>query len=402
MSNTRYASSPETRAPGRNLSAPERRPISVSLAIAAQACRVYDKTTREACLWLANVAANSQRIQLCWQERLLPDPLGTVGRISEVELSHKLGLEPFDIYAALSGHPDADLPAFVAAVTKFRKEFEAQVPPLVKTRDSSTIAAAFATAADEHKIATVTGKWRHGKTEEAQRLWLLNLHRAIWVHVPADTPERSFLTVLSAAIGVAATNGKKPTVLREQIKRAFGIGLIDLIILDEAHNLWPTDIADAKPVRAEYVRELRDTLGVGALCITTDQFALSISLALQHNSRWAPGQFLGRRAQFALSDIHTDAEIRSIAALHGCGLLPEAALPILVEFAKAEEGYLGAMVTTIRQALRIAHGHAATMEDVAAALKQQRTDERVGELTNKRPSRHGHRAPLTLNNRRAA
>lgn len=406
MSSTRYASNQEpSHAPERNLSDPARRPITVSLAIAAQACRIYDPATRSACLWLANLAANSQRIQLCWQERLLPDPLGTVGRISEVELAHQLGLEPVEIYEALSGHPEADLPNFTLAVETFRAKFESQLPPLVKTSDSDIIAAAFATAAEEHKITVLSGKWRCGKTDESQRLWLKNLHRCIWVHCPADNTERSFLNAIAAALGISANAGKKTPQLREQIKRAFGIGLIDCIIMDEAHNLWPSDIADSKPARAEYLRELRDTLGLGCMLITTDQFALSLALAVQHNTRWAPGQFLGRRAQFPLSDIHTDAEIRSIAKLHGEGLLPEAALPILVEFAKAEEGYLGAMVTAIRQTLRVGRvaGRAPTMEDLAAALKQQRTDERAADLARvKRPSRHGRRAAITLAGRRAA
>jgi DNA transposition AAA+ family ATPase len=405
MSSTRYANTSEpSHAPERNLSAPERRPINISLAIAAQACRIYDPRTRAACLWLANLAANSQRIQLCWQERLLPDPLGTVGRISEVELAAKLGLEPFEIYSALSGHPDADLPKFRDAVEAFRRDFESQLPPLIHTSDSDTIVSAFGTAADEHKIVTVSGKWRHGKTDESQRLWLRNLHRCVWVHCPADATERSFLNAIAAALGISANGAKKPAVLREQIKRAFGIGLIDCMIVDEAHNLWPSDLTDTKPIRAEYLRELRDSLGLGVMLITTEQFALSLALAVQHNTRWAPGQFLGRRAQFKLSDIHTDAEILGIARLHGRALLPDAALPLFVEFAKAEEGYLGAMVTAIRQTLRVAdaEGTKPTLEIVAAALKQQRTDERVSDLARMRPSRHGRRAPLALKGRRAA
>jgi hypothetical protein len=53
--------------PGRNLSSRRLRPVSVSLAIAAQAARIYDPATRAAVLWLVNFAANSQRVQLCWR-----------------------------------------------------------------------------------------------------------------------------------------------------------------------------------------------------------------------------------------------------------------------------------------------------------------------------------------------
>ena len=405
MPNTRYATTDDPgHAPGRNLSSREHRPITISLAVTAQACRIYDAATRAACLWLANLSANSQRIQLCWQDRLLSDPLGTVGRITEVDLAAKLGLTPFEIYAALSGHPEADLAKFREAVERFRAEIEGKLPPLVKTQDSDVIAAAFVTAAEEHKIVTLSGKWRHGKTEECQRLWLRNLHRTVWVHCPADNTERSFLNAFAAALGVSANICKKPAHLRDQIKRAFGIGLIDCVILDEAHNLWPADLADTKPVRAEYVRELRDSLGLGFVLITTEQFALNLALAIKHNTRWAPGQFSGRRAQYKLSDIHSDTEIRAIARLHGGGRLPAEAIPVLVEFAKAEEGYLGAMVTAIRSALSISHASGssmATMEDVARALKQQRTDERIMDIA--RATKPARRRKLTaLTDRRAA
>lgn len=388
-------------APERHLSALHLRGINVSLSIVAQAARTYDRETREAALWLANLSANSQRIQLCWQRRLLPDPLGTVGKITEADLSARLGLDRLVIYSALTGGASRDeLADFRTAVQRLRAELEKAVPPLVKTADTETIQSAFSAAAHEHDIAVLEGKWRHGKTEWCERQWLTNLHRAIWVHVPSNAPEKSFLNAIASALGIGTGNGKKPAQLREQIKTALGVGLIDTLILDEAHNLWPTDIGDAKPVRAEFVRELRDCLGVGALLIVTDQFALSLEMAKQSNKRWAPGQFLGRRRPFKLRDSHSDKEIASIARLHA-GQIAEDALAGLVAFAKADEGYLGAMVNAVKSARSAANarrGEGAPIEaaEVADATRALQTETRIVELARVAAPRR------RVSNRRAA
>lgn len=378
-------------APERNLSSARLRPINISLAVAAQAARAYPKEAREACLWLANLAANSQRIQLCWQRRLLPDPIGTIGRITEADLCEKLGLHPIDVYRALTGHEDADLDKFCLAVKRLRAEFEKALPPLVKTADSRAIAEAFATAGDEHRITVVQGKWRHGKTEEAERQWLLNLHRAVWLDCPEDNFDRTFLNALANVLGIGAGNSKRVPVLRYQIKSALGVGLIDTVIVDEAHNLWPENLHSVKPKRVEFIRHLRDSLGVGSVLLTTEQFALSMEISKTHNARYAPGQLAGRRYQFELRDAHTDKEIRAIAALH-CGNVTDDALDGLVTFAKAEEGYLGQMIEAIAAARRLSgnHNSPVTATHVAVATKQQQTAARIKQLAlSAKPARRG-------------
>lgn len=405
MSNTRRSTNTDpAHAPGRNLSSPSLRPINVSLAVTALACRTYDTRARHACLWLANVAANSQRIQLCWQRRLLPDPLGTIGRITEADLSRKLGLEPIDIYRALTGHDEADLPRFTEAVEKFRAEFEKALPPLVRTADSAIIQEAFDVAAEEHRITTLVGKWRHGKTEECERIWLMNLHRCILVHTPCNNDERTFIFDWAMALGISTGTGKKPTQVRQQIKRAHGIGLIEVVMFDEGQNLWPGDLVNSKPIRAEYVREMRDTVGLGSVIVTTEQFGLQMELAKQHNTRYAPGQIAGRRDQFLLRDVHTDKEIMAIAKLHA-GRACDEALSAFVAFAKADEGYLGIMTIAIQRARRSAErangkGAEISAADAATAIKAEQVDDRTKALlVASKPTRRGRFAVL---DRRAA
>lgn len=378
-------------APERNLSSVRNRPITISLAIAAQACRTYPKEAREACLWLANLAANSQRIQLCWQNRFLPDPLGTVGRIAEADLCEKLGLHRTEVYAALTGHEEADLAKFCLAVKRLRKQFEESLPPLITTEDSKAIEQSFEIASNRHQIVTVEGKWRHGKTAEAERVWLTNLHRCVWLHCPEDNTERSFLNEFAAVLGVGIGFSKKPFMLRQQVKRALGIGLIDTVIIDEGHRLWTGDPANSDPKRIEFVRNIKDTLGVGFVVLWTEQGALNLEIAKQQNTRYAPGQFAGRRYQFKLRDAHSDSEIHDILLLHS-GNVTKDALKRLMEFTKTEEGYLGAGIEAVINA-RLLAGNGASFisrEHADSAIKQQRTDERVKALaTAAKPARRG-------------
>jgi len=379
---TRHADNQDvSHAPERNLSSLHNRSLTISLAIAANACRRYPKESREACLWLANVAANSQRIQLCWQMRFLPDPIGAIGRITEAELCEKVGLHRSEVYAALTGHEDADLGKFVEKVSLLRKEFESQLPPLVTTADSKSITEAFTVAGEQHRIAVIQGKTRHGKTEECQRKWLKNLHRCVWLRCPSDNQERTFLDEFARALGVYTNISKKPAQLRQQIKRALGIGLIDTVVIDEAHFLWPTNLVTQKPARAELVRELRDELGVGFVLVTTDQFATAMEICKAQNTRYAPGQIAGRRYQFELRDSHTDKELRAILTLHA-GSITDEAVEGLLDFVKTEEGYLGAGIEAIVNARIVCGNHGAPINatHVAVATKQQQTAARVKQL----------------------
>lgn len=378
MSSTRYAAPGSAPSPERNLSRPGIRPIAVSLSVTAQTCRAYAPRHRKACLWLANLAANSQRVQLPWQRRGIADPLGSVGRITEEAMAAHLGLEPIEIYRALTGEEDADLERFTEAVEKFRAAFEKALPPLVRTRDTVIIESAFAVTSQPAKLGEVRGKWRGGKTEGFEREWLKNLDSTIWIDCPENSDEASFIRAIATALGISR-GGKKTSQLREQIKRALGVGLISRIIIDEAHFVWPANLSEAKPTRAEFIRHLRDNLGVSALFITTEQFALSLELARQHNTRWAPGQFFGRRCQFTLNDSHTDGEITAIARLHSGDIAPDA-LTGLLAFARAEEGYLGSMVEAISLArIKKPDGRLEAV-DIAISTKQQGTDARIVEI----------------------
>ena len=274
---------------------------------------------------------------------------------------------------------------------RLRAEFESKLPPLVKTADSRAIAEAFQVASDAHRIAVVQGKWRHGKTEECERQWLLNFHRCVWLDCPEDNFDRTFLNKLASALGIGAGKSKRVPVLRYQIEAALGIGLIDTIIIDEAHNLWPEDLQSVKPKRIEFIRHLRDSLGVGAVLLATEQFALAMEISKQHNARYAPGQLAGRLYQFQLRDAHTDREIRAIAALH-CGNAADEALDGLVTFAKDEEGYLGQMVEAIAAARHLAGNHSApiTATHVAVAMRKQQTNARIKALAlNVKATRRG-------------
>jgi DNA transposition AAA+ family ATPase len=400
---TRTSDNPDPgHAPERNLSSAHLRPINVSLALCANAVRRYPEDARCAALWLCNLAANSRRIQTAWTLRGLRDPLGTIGRIAEADLADKLNLTVPEIYRALTGDPAANLPAFTRAVLTFRAAFQNALPPLVRTGDTARIAGAFRMAAEEHSLVEVRGKWRHGKTVEAERQWLGNLDNTIWLHCPGGSDRRAFVFALAQCLGIGVGGGVKPGQLQPKIMNALGQGLIERIVVDEAAGLWPNNLRDSKPERLEFLRELRDTLAVGVVLLTTDQFALNMELALQHNTRWAPGQVLGRMPKVLLRDKHTDNEIRAIARMHA-GEIDDDAVEGLLLYALSQEGYLGGMVEAIKDARQEAAGARLTAGHIAAAAKRQERDAHTRQLAGAAvPRKRGARGFALLTGGKAA
>lgn len=391
MSSTRRSTNPDVaHAPQKNLSAVHLRPINVSLTTASQAARILPPRERAAVLWLANVAVNSQRIQVCWQSRGLPDPLKSIGRITEAEISRRLGLPTLEIYRALTGHRSADLSAFTMVVEKMREEVEAVLPPLARTQDTATMQAAFQAAAEQRAISLVTAESRHGKTEVASRLWLKNLHRSIWLGAPSNSDEKAFVVSLATALGICTSGGVKKVQLIDKIKRGLCPGLIDVILIDEAHGLFPLDLRETRPARLELLRELCDQLGIGAVLLSTPQFSTNLQLARQHSTNWSPAQFMGRHQPYSLCEMHTIEELRAIVGVHA-GEIEGAALNALVLFVMASDAYLSAGIAAIRRArARIGTTATITSADIAAATLATSAPASVVEMAEKAvPARRG-------------
>lgn len=248
--------------------------------------------------------------------------------------------------------PEENLEIFVRHVQIAREKFEANLPEPVLTEPVKAVRKAFRFAIEERALVEVLGLTRMGKTKGgAEPMYLRYLDRCVWLDCPTDEADRTFLFALAAAVGISGGTGKKVGQIRPQIAAVFATGMIDLVIVDEAHFLWPADKL-TKPKRIEYLRaEIHRDGAVGVLVIATPQFAASMQAVMAANPRWAPGQWDGRVIRYHLRDTMTAADLGAVARHHAPDFTAEM-IDGLVAQALACEGFCGLMVNTIKRARR--------------------------------------------------
>jgi hypothetical protein len=191
---------------------------------------------------------------------------------------------------------------------------------------------------------------RNGKTETADWIHLKNMERTVYFVVPATESYSDFIFALGRAMGINTGGNKTITQIEAQARGMFGKTGISMLIADEGHNLWPTDITK-KPKRIEFLRTLWDenkrTLGITVL--STPQSLISANLATAGSKRWAPGQWEGRIQRFHSEDEVSEADMAAVARWHA----PEASAAIinqLVLFGKITSGFLGSMTNALERA----------------------------------------------------
>ena len=263
-------------------------------------------------------------------------------------LSTELDLSKPEIRAALTD-PDADIARFVRQVEGIRKTFEAALPDLADIEPLQILREGMALALKRKVPVEVVGPTRMGKTIPAFDWFMRHgMDRGVFFTCPPDESERNFIWELARALGIGAGTGKKTCQIVPQIRGCFGKGMLELIVVDEGHFLWPAD-QKAKPKRLEHLRSIYDMQipsQVGIVILATPQFTISMNSALQNNARWAPGQWDGRVIRYHFPDTMTDADLEAVARHHA----PEfnaGMIAALVLQAKGSHGFCGIMVNTI-------------------------------------------------------
>jgi hypothetical protein len=338
MSNTRYSDSPDDFSPEHALASASLSGINIPLTVVARVAGARGPVAGRPMIWLHNYAL--------------------MRRLSADSLSESLGLDRSEIRASLTDPyaPASTIERFGAAVGKLRDSHDRSRRRLARTRASKMIHKVVKSALASRTPCEVIGRWRAGKSWSAWEAYQDDMDRAAWFRCPSDDTDRSFIFSLARSLGIGVGSGCKPGQLRPKILSCFGSGAIELLIIDEAHYLWPSTVSRSghlpKPKRLEFVRELYDLFipsQVGIVLLTTPQHADLMSRAISGHETWAPGQWDGRVLRFSLPDSMSDDELADVARWHGPDLA-ESALPLLVEFAKASEGYMGKMVRAIELA----------------------------------------------------
>lgn len=337
--------------PERYLASSKIRGINIGLNIVCRIGRAHPIDTARALIWLTNYSL--------------------LKRTTADQLSELLDLDKAEIREALT-NPDADASRVVKRVDVFRSEFQSGLSELVPTSTFQTTSEAFNMAVKRRVIAEVNGPNRSGKTQAAEYHFLRNLDRCIWVDCPHDEIDRSFYWAFARALGVNFGAGKKTAQIVPQLTETFATGLIDLIIVDEAQDIWPSRL-ELKPKRVEFLRSIHDLKphGVSLLLLSTIQAADALREALQVNTRWAPGQWQGRRIPYHLPDFMPHRDLIAVAKHYAPDWSP-AMLEVIVDAAASSDGLLGFMVHTIELAHDKAEirGSKVTGEIVVEAVEQ--------------------------------
>ncbi len=340
---------------------------------------------------------------ICRIARALPEPDGRamiwlhnyarLRRLTADALCTEAGLTMAHIRAALT---DPELAAderdcFTAAVQVLRAKFEATIPALYLSQPTQTVAKAFRFALRHKKLVEVIGLNRTGKSESARVQYWRNLDRCVWFDVPAEESDRDFYAGLAEELGIAAARNTRSRCnqLRLQIAAVFGSGLIDTLILDEAHNLWPTN-PEAKPKRLEFARvNIHRDGAVGIVVLATPQFSTSLQKVMDESPRFAPGQYDGRVVRYHLQETMSDEDLAGVARWHAPEFSDEM-IAQLVLGAKAQEGFCGLMVNMILLAREQAEDDgrkAVTLADVKTAGAMMARGSRIERLAKEQLAR---------------
>lgn len=331
--NTRYAETPEASeaSPERLLASGKLRGINIGLNVITRVARVRSERERGAMIWLHNYAR---------QQNLTADAL-----------SDELDLSKADIRAALTD-PDADLARFVRQVEAARKKFEAGLPEMVSTKPQRILMEALTLAKTKPCIVEVVGLTRMGKSIPAHNWFQRNaMDCGLFFTCTEDESDRTFLFEMARIAGIGTTGGKKVGQVRPQLRGIFAKNMVRLLIVDEAHFLWPAD-KRAKPKRIEFLRGLYDMFipaQVSILVLASPQHTMNMNLALDEHNRWAPGQWDGRVIRYHFPDTMSDADLRAVAK-HHAPEFNDGMIDALVMHAKATAGFCGAMVNAIELA----------------------------------------------------
>jgi AAA domain-containing protein len=336
MSSTRYAKSEAASddAPERFLASDKVRGINIGLNVITRVARAHPERERSAMIWLHNYSR---------EEGLTADALS-----SELDLSKP------DIRAALTD-PDIEpqlMTRFVRQVEALRKKFVADLPSMYSTKPYRILTEALALAKEKPSIIEVVGLTRMGKSIPAKNWYLRHaLDCGLFFTCPEDEADRTFLAEMLRVAGINFSKAKKNVEARPQLRSIFGKNAIRVLIVDEAHFLWPKDVK-TKPKRIEFLRGLHDMFipaQVSILILATPQHTLNMNIALDEHNRWAPGQYDGRVIRYHFPDTMSDADLRGVAKLHAPDF-GEGMIDGLVLHAKATAGFCGAMVNAIELA----------------------------------------------------
>ena len=188
-------------------------------------------------------------------------------------------------------------------------------------------------------MTLIEGPARFGKSHSVKDWCERHPGRARYVQLESSRDEMSFFRAIAKALGVSINLNSKAQELRQRIEDALQGGDL-VIVIDEAHYLWPAMIdSRTLPARINWILTALVNNGVPVALVTTPQF-LRNQKAFETRTRWTSEQLTGRIGHYeSLPVALTPEDLHKVAA----ALLPdgsEQTIEALVVYAQASTKYL--------------------------------------------------------------
>jgi len=195
-------------------------------------------------------------------------------------------------------------------------------------------------------LSLMEGNARLGKSFAARAWCLKHPGAARFVEVPPGNDESGFLRALARGLGTGSSLNYKLGDLKEKVESVLLTGDL-LLVLDEGHRLWPTNLRHCFPHRINWVMAMANA-GVPICVCSTPQFIESQKAAEENG--WNSAQLTGRIGHY--EPLPAALDVRDLMAV-GKSVLPEAdsvTLRALAAYARTSARYLAAIESIAKRA----------------------------------------------------
>jgi DNA transposition AAA+ family ATPase len=256
--------------PALNQSTDEQPLVPIDKSLVAEASSAHARINVPLNLTVWRDRPQPEQEELMWFHQHLLD-----AALSWQDACDAIGYDRSTVFRLLKGIYSAeswDKP--IAAIRSYRK--------LVETRStiarsefahnsiSKLIWAGLDYAMANNSITTIIGESRQGKTIAAQAWCDENNHgRSVYVTAPAVGGTKMLMRKIAGRVG--ANKNQSIIQLCDSIYRAFNRNRI--LVVDEAHRLFPGDTRTINPASIELLRDIHDQTGCALAVIATQRFS---------------------------------------------------------------------------------------------------------------------------------
>jgi hypothetical protein len=261
---------------------------------------------------------------------------------------------------------------FRGVLLNYMKRWERdRLAALVTTEIGRKIIDAMDYAEAERVLVLIEGEYGTGKTFISKAWCEARPGKRRYIQAPSSNDNLDFFRTIAEPIGVSHALSMKSQQMRARINAVLQSGHLT-IVLDEAHYMFPQASARvALPAKINWVLTALTNYQVPVALVATPQFT-SAQLAVERQTHWASGQFIGRISRYVqLPESLDREELRAIARCH----LPEGdakSIDALVLYAEASKKRLRGIehgMKSARHVARQAGRTGVTLADIKQALR---------------------------------